>query len=123
MTREPNSTEHAGDIAIDLQRAAESLRQAQETFDQRKAHVERWFKMRLTMGWVAVILLPTIFIVTTYIVFNDEQFPAAAVSAASGALFLDVLGIVVFVWRVVFSEPPPASLHPTIGGEIRDEEG
>jgi len=100
--------------AAALLRIEEQLRQERETFDQRKEQEAQWFSLRLRMGYTAVILLPTIIVISTYILFNYQSFPSAVVTASGGALFADVVGLIVAVWKVVLNPGSVTKLDPLI---------
>jgi hypothetical protein len=95
-----------------LARATEQLRQERETFDQAKQHEARWFVLRLVMGYAAVVLLSAVIIVASYILFNNAYFPATVVVAAGAALFVDVVGLLVSVWKIVLNPNFAARLGP-----------
>ncbi|MBM4325743.1 MAG: hypothetical protein FJ118_01155 [Deltaproteobacteria bacterium] len=95
-----------------LARATEQLRQERETFDQAKKHEGRWFVLRLVMGYAAVILLAGIMVVASYVLFNGSAFPAAVVTAAGAALFVDVLGLLTAVWKIALNPNFYARLGP-----------
>ena len=84
-----------------IERAAEQLRQEQEVFEQRRSQESRWFYLRLVMGYSAVVLLVAVMAVASYVLLNNDQFHTSVVSAAGAALFLDVLGLLVAVWKIV----------------------
>lgn len=111
---------------IALESAMERLRQERETFDQRKEQQERWFVLRLRMGYVAAVLLPTIAALSGYIVANPADYSPAAVTAASGALLVDVLGLLGAVWKIVLSPESVTKLSPVTTtvqiGRIADSE-
>lgn len=92
--------------------ADERLRQERETFDQHRTHQNRWFLLRLTMGYMSVVLLPSILVVSTYILLNHTRFPAGVVTAAGGALFVDALGLVASVWKIVLNRGFMSKLAP-----------
>jgi hypothetical protein len=91
---------------IELLKAQEQLRQQRETFDQRKRHDSRWFLLKLAMGWNAMLLLPGIGVVCSAVIFNHREFSPATVTAATAALFVDALGLVLNVWRLVLGKSP-----------------
>jgi hypothetical protein len=95
-----------------LARATEQLRQERETFDQAKQHEGRWFVLRLVMGYAAVLLLAAIMVVASYILFNALLFPTAVVTAAGAALFVDVLGLLIAVWKIALNPNFYARLGP-----------
>ena len=99
-------------LPVILEREAEKLRQEKETFDQRKEQENRWFKLRLIMGYSAVVLLAAIMVVSSFIVLNHQKFPGAVVTAAGGALFGDVLGLLICVWKIVLNPSFITKLAP-----------
>jgi len=105
---------------IAIARAQEELRQGRETFDQRKAQDRRWFAMRLAMGWVALVVLPAIGALAAWMLFNHDSFPAVTVTLATSVLLVDIVGLVIAVWRVVLGSGPQALepvLTPRTGGD------
>lgn len=104
--------DHSDLTPVVLARATEQLRQERETFDQAKQHEGRWFVLRLVMGYAAVILLAAIMVVASYVLFNATQFPPAVVTAAGAALFVDVLGLLIAVWKIALNPNFYARLGP-----------
>lgn len=95
-----------------IERAIERLRQERETFNQHKAHEDRWFLLRLVMGYSSVLLLAAIMVVSSYVLLNNKLFPATVVTAAGAALFGDVLGLLVGVWKIALNPNFLAKLAP-----------
>lgn len=95
-----------------IQRIKERLRQEREIFDQHKAHENRWFLLRLVMGYSSVVLLVAIMVVSSYILFNSASFSNSVVVAAGAALFSDTLGLVVSIWKIVFNPDFMTKLAP-----------
>lgn len=100
--------------AAGLTKAAERLRQQQETFDQRKKHDSRWFILKLIMGYSAILLLIAILIISCLIIFNHENFPDKIINWAAPALFADILGLIFTVWKVVLKPSESTKLEPVI---------
>ena len=94
------------DATIVVARAQEQLRQERETFDQKKRQDSRWFLLRLAMGWSAVVLLPAIGGISGWVIANHSHFSTGTVTLASSALFVDSLGLVLAVWRIVLGVGP-----------------
>jgi len=67
---------------------SESLRQERETFDLHKSQQTRWFNLRLYMGYIALVILPVVLLVSILIIFKHKQFPGDVVSFAAVALFI-----------------------------------
>lgn len=102
----------ANNSAARLTKAAERLRQQQETFNQRKTHDSRWFLLKLIMGYSAVLLLISILVISCIIIFNYENYPDNIVNWATPALFVDILGLIFTVWKVVLNPVQSTRLEP-----------
>jgi hypothetical protein len=50
--------------------------------------------------------------VASYILVNPSQFPASVLVAAGGALFADVLGLLIAVWKIVLNPSSITKLTP-----------
>lgn len=103
---------------IIVERASEQLRQERETFDQQKKQESIWFYLRLAMGITSIILLSVVMVVSTYILFKNTEFPKEVVTAAGAALFVDVLGLLIGVWKIVLSPGSITKLQPTSSSYI-----
>jgi len=105
LDEEAQMTEHGTENSIQVsnEQLQERLRQERETFDQHKTHENQWFILRLVMGSVAMILVPTIIGICVFVFLNHAVLPTAIVASASGALFVDVVGLVIAVWKIVLS--------------------
>ena len=107
--------------ALSQAEQVERLRQEALAFDQWHRHRERWFTLRFTMGWVAVVTLPVVCVVAAFVILNYEQFGTKAVTAASGAL-LTAVALLAAVWKRILSpsldEEPPTNKGdpPSAGG-------
>jgi hypothetical protein len=98
--------------AVRIEQATERLRQESETFNQRKNHEERWFKLRLSMGYASVVLLPAVVLICSYVLYMNELFPPAVLTTASSALFVDVVGLMLAVWKIVLNPGSITKLEP-----------
>jgi len=101
---------------ITIANAEERLRQERETFDQRKEQDAHYFKLRMVMGWIAVVLLPAIGLTCGWIIFHNHEFSAATVTVATSALFVDAFGLVISIWKVVMGSGP-RTLEPVTTGQ------
>jgi hypothetical protein len=97
---------------MQLEREFEALRQEAETFNQMRDHAERWFRLRLVMGYVTVVLLPSFFLLSAFILFNVDRFSLTVVNAAAAALFVDGLAFVMAVWKIVLNPAVASKLAP-----------
>jgi hypothetical protein len=98
--------------AVEIERAAEKIRQEKETFNQQKDHVERWFKLRLTMGYTSVALLTGIMGICSFVLLRPTESPNFVLESAGGALFVDVLGLLVSVWKIALKAELAGKLAP-----------
>lgn len=99
------------------------MRQERETFDQRKKQDGRWFALRLTMGFMAALLLPVLAFVAAYVLFHHEDFPPSVVVSAGAALFADVTGLLIAAWKLVLNPQSTTRLEPlTLPDTTPDEE-
>lgn len=98
--------------AVEIGRATEQLRQERETFDQQKDHEERWFSLRVRMGYVAVVSIPSILALSGFVIINADVFPSFVINMASGALFVDGLGLFVAIWKMILNPASVGRLQP-----------
>jgi len=78
----------------------EIIRQDREKFNQNQWQEEHWFRLRLFAGYLSVFLLLSILGGGGYIILNPAKFTDTVVSrAAAGAILVDVLGLLVTVWK------------------------
>jgi|SRR5208337_2123889 len=102
---------------IRIERAKEQLRQEREVFDQRKCQEARWFLLRLSMGYASVVLLFAVVLICSLVLFSAPKFSEFTVKAAGAALFADVVGLLISVWKVVLKADFMSKLTP----ETREE--
>ena len=101
-----------------IARAAEMLRQERETFDQKKSQEERWFLLRLVMGYTSIGLLAVVIAIATLVLINNRIFPATVLSAAGAALFVDVVGLLIGVWKIALNPNFMTRLSPVTKVQI-----
>ena len=104
-------------LSVNEERATERIRQEKETFNQRKVQDNQWFLLKLVMGFFAVLLLATILVISTYILIRNNQFPHSVVISAGAALFIDILALVISVWKIVLNPNSMTKLEPITGQE------
>lgn len=101
-------------LTIALAQAQERLRQERAAFDQhyqqkqvafelRKQQAMKWFPVQIAMAWAAVVLLPAIMFVCSWIIFNSRQFDTVTVAMATSGLLVDALGLFISIWRIVIT--------------------
>ena len=102
------------DIDIEKANAEEKLRQIKASFDQNEKHKAQWNIIRLIMGVFAIIMLATVLIISFYILLYNEKFPSAVVISAGSALFIDILGLLISVWKFVLDPKFITELKPNM---------
>ena len=97
---------------LSLDRLKERLRQERETFDQHKAQENTWFILRVVIAGIAMPTLLAIAYASGRIIFSYADFTPAIVTAAVAAFFVDTVGLVVSVVKVVFNPDFITKLAP-----------
>jgi hypothetical protein len=98
--------------AAELAQLEERLRQEREIFDQKKKQDHAFFYLRVVMGGVAIAVFLGICVFSGYVILNTSSFSVGAVTAATTALLVEALGLVVSVWRIILGSGPQ-DLEPT----------
>lgn len=96
---------------IALSQLNERLRQERETFDQKKDKDRRSFRLRMTMGWIACVMLPAIAVACFAVLYFHDSFTTSVVILSSGTLLAEVIGCLVAIWRA-FAGESPETLEP-----------
>lgn len=109
--------------AVAVEREMERLRQEMETFNQRKLHESRWFSLRLVMGYSSVVLLTFIMAIASYILLRSSAFSATVVASAGAALFVDVVGLIVGVYKIVLNPEFMTKLAPVTETDMCGSDG
>jgi|GEM_PF-1247140 len=105
VTRDPS-------VNLTVAQIAERLRQEHETFNQHKLQEHQWFRLRQLMGYSAVFLLFVLVSIPAYIIYSYASFSANVVAAAVAALFVDILSLILSVWKVVLNPTFMTKLSP-----------
>jgi hypothetical protein len=104
MAASPGSDAIAATMRIS--REQEKLRQERAKFDARERRTERWFLLRLVMGWVSIPGLLGLGFFAGWMIVHHREFESGVVAMAASALLVDSLGLFIFVWRVVLRRQP-----------------
>jgi len=103
--------------------ATERLRQERETFDLTKRHADRWFGLRLGMGYAGIILMEVVVGVCIWVILNPLTYGAAGVNWAMGVLCVDVLSQVAIILRFVMSRGAVTRLAPITSASAQATRG
>jgi hypothetical protein len=101
-----------GEITISIERAIERLRQERESFELSKKQASRWLVLRLVIGYSSIGVFLVVAVAALWTLTHYQNFPIFVVGGASSALFVDALGLVISVWKVVFNLNFYAPLTP-----------
>ena len=102
------------------EQARQRLKQEQAAFEQRLRQDAQWFNVRRAAGYGAVIGLLVILGGSMYILLSG-QYSAKVTGAAGTAIFVDILGLFVGVWKVALRGVPSGPVEPTTALEPPDE--
>jgi ABC-type multidrug transport system fused ATPase/permease subunit len=108
--------------SVRVEQLLERIRQERETFNQRKEQDQRWFRLRLLMGYVSVVLLPAIFVFCSYIILHSKDFSDQIVASASASFFGDVVAFILFMWKVLMPAKSVSRLEPVSRDGILEPE-
>lgn len=86
---------------------AQQLKQEQATFEQAQFQDKCFFVLRMAMGAVAVLAIPAVVTICSLIIFGPHQ-DLVVKRVAESTLFLSLIGLVGYVWRV-FVRPASVS--------------
>jgi hypothetical protein len=92
-------------------KAVQRLSQEQATFEQKKLQDARWFILRMAMGILAMLIIPTMIVLCVLIISDPHQDMIVKRLAAS-ALLVDILGLMCAVWRVILNPASVSQLAP-----------
>ena len=93
-------------------RTREELRQERVTFNQAKSHGARWFALRLAMGYAGIVLLLGTALVSGYVLLHPAAYSTATTTIAASTLLVDILGLVVSIFRLVLRDGSAVPLKP-----------
>lgn len=63
-------------------------------------------------------MLPLIFTLCAWIILHYRAFPAIIVKAASGALLVDILGLIITAWKILLTRRTADKLRPVTGAAV-----
>lgn len=93
-------------------RAREQLRQERETFEQARSHVARWFALRLCMGYIGIVLMALVAVVSTYVILHPTLYGPTVLGFAATGLLVDTVSLAVTIFRLVLQQGSIAPLEP-----------
>jgi hypothetical protein len=97
-------------------KTAQRLRQEQATFEQKQLQDARWFILRMAMGILAMLVIPTMIAICVLVIANPHQDVTVKRLAAS-ALLVDILGLMGAVWRVILNPASVSQLAPVTAAD------
>lgn len=93
-------------VTMEISREQERLRQERSKFDADERRADRWFLLRLVMGWVSIPGLLALGAFAGWMIVHHNDFESGVVAMAASALLVDSLGLFIFVWRIVLRRQP-----------------
>ncbi|MFF4402164.1 hypothetical protein [Streptomyces sp. NPDC001480] len=99
MTLESGGGKIGTETAILLAQAEERLRQERLVADENIARARAIRRLQVSAGWTGILMLPAMAVFCVVVLMQYETVPGEMTAAASGALFVDVLGVVVAAYK------------------------
>ncbi|MFJ4365745.1 hypothetical protein ACIP4S_16490 [Streptomyces chartreusis] len=99
MTHDSGDDKVGTENAILLAQAEERLRQERLMANESIARARAFRRLQVSAGWTGILMLPAMAIFCVVVLMKYETVPGEMTAAASGALFVDVLGVVVAAYR------------------------
>jgi len=87
-----------------LSQFQQRLWQDQQVFARRMQRDRAYFRLQICCGWVVLVLLPAVAVVSVMIMINYRTVPASMLIAACGAFFVDVLGLLVAAYKTLLPQ-------------------
>jgi hypothetical protein len=100
-----NLQDDQNDVVI-IAQAQQRLSQEQQVFVRRMERDKALFRLQLCCGWVVLVLLPVVAVVSVVIMINYRAVPASMLTAACAAFFVDVLGLLVAAYKTLLPQKP-----------------
>jgi hypothetical protein len=94
------------------QAEAEQLRQERETFEFNKRTAREWSRLRLSLGYGALIVFLAVFALCTFVILAHDQFGANVDKWALSVLAIDIVGLAGTVIKLVFDASQARPLTP-----------
>jgi hypothetical protein len=102
------------EIPLVERKALQRLAQEQATFEQKKMQDARWFILKLAMGVLAALIIPTIIGICASIIYDPTQTSNVKLFGIC-TLFVDILGFAAALWRIVINPASVTQLAPVTG--------
>lgn len=90
---------------LKIRRSEEQLRQEAVLFDLRVFKEREWFLLRLRMAYSAIFFMAGFAALSSYLVLHGSDFRTEVVRFALMALFVNMLGMFVALWKFVIRSP------------------
>lgn len=100
------------------QAEAEQLRQERETFEFNMRQAGAWLWLRLSLGYVAMVVLVAVFGLCTYVIVAHDRFGPDADKWAMGVLGVDIISLVSTVIKLVFDARQAKPLTPVTHASV-----
>lgn len=100
-----------GEGSLDDRKKEQQLKQEQAAFDQLQFQDKCFFILRVAMGVLAILAIPDTIYTCSRIILDPHQ-EVMVKRLAAGALFVSIIGLVGYVWRVFLSPASVSRLKP-----------
>lgn len=119
----PGRREEPTEGAVLLARAEQRLAQERLVMQARLDRERGLRRIQVAMGWLIVVMLPSVAVVCVIVMFRYESVPPSVLASASGAFFVDIVGLVVAGWRtlLVWNLPDDPLTPVTLAPELHQQ--
>jgi hypothetical protein len=108
------SIEELNDIKVFKQ----ALEQEKICFEESRKHYNRWNILKLIMGYSAIAILICIMLICGNVIFNYTRFSEKIIFSCICALFTDIVGLMVAIYKIVLKENNISEFKPITKREI-----
>jgi hypothetical protein len=96
----------------------QALEQEKICFIESRKHYIRWNLLKLVMGYSAIVILICIMLICGIVIFNYTRFSERIIFSCICALFIDIVGLMVSIYKIVLKENNISELKPITKREI-----
>jgi hypothetical protein len=99
--RQPGRRAEPAEAAVLLAQAEQRLAQERLVMQAQLDRERGLRRIQVAMGWLIVVMLPSVAAVCVTVMFNYETVPPSVLRSAAAAFFVDIVGLVVAGWRTL----------------------
>jgi hypothetical protein len=102
----------------DMEVFNQALEQEKICFEESRKHYNRWNILKLVLGYSAIAILICIMFICGFIIFNYTKFSDEIILSCICALFIDIVGLMVSIYKIVLKENHISEFKQTTKREL-----